>query len=216
MKTIYMAVYRRERRPRLVSTSAVPSAQQNARKLWKLQAKSAAHARQLIAEGAEPLYEDGVRFAPDGDGDPNVVSTVNELTDIMIQWMQAGMPGATHHARLWIGDRFMTPQRPTPRRHGVIGGPQPLWVWHWAGETGLVNRRTGEPTGHSRQVDVLYDPKPATLRDFEQGRGQHARLELLREDHERGRSRSDIGRPWAAVRTVELDDRLGPSSYPNR
>lgn len=145
---------------------------------------------------AQPTYRDGQRILDSGLRDADVLPTIEAMTTEAQRWQQSGMPGAFHHARLWIGGWFWTLQR-----HGHNGAPAPLWLWHRAG-------------GEWTPCDALYAEKPLTVSDLTKLHGQHVKLELLVEDHEKGRRTSDVGRPWRTVREINLDGvRLGREHY---
>lgn len=192
MKTIiYLVVMPGCRKPKAVPPRDVAFFRQHARKFYEARGMSADEARKAIADGGlAPTYENG---KPVGQqlGEHELPS-IEALSEKAWEWIRTGFPGYLHHARLWIGSRFATPQN---CGHGEPIGTLPGWHWHWA-----AGPRQGE------QCDALYEPGPFKLDDLTRNLGKVVRLSLLVEDHEHGTRTSDVGRPWFQVEEWTLTD----------
>jgi len=195
--TTYLAIMPRHRRPRAVPPSAVSFYRQNAARFYEAPDMTAEQARAAIAEGAlQPTYVAGQRTGAGPDS--RALSSLTALTLKASLWMDSGMPGAYHHARLWIGSRFATLQRCNCTNAGpVMRGAR--WHWHYA---------AGAAGSGGAQCDVLYEMAPLTGGDVERAYGNRVRLDLLTEDHANGHRTSDVGRPWRCVESWDLDGAL--------
>lgn len=195
-RALYLAVMPGRRAPKTVSPGEVAFYRSNARLFYEAPAGTTADAARILIKTGKlkPSYVSGQRMTAAGSPDTSCLPSIAAMTERATRWQLAGMPGAYNHARLWIGAWFWT-------LHQSHVGAAPSWHWHRAG-------------GEWVPCDALYNEKPLTLVDLEKLEGQHIKLELLREDFEKGRRTSDVGRPWATVEEIPLDgSRLNRTHY---